>query len=93
MSKVLNENSYNKVIDQCNENDERIAEFFNSIVINDLDKIKTITLADPVIAYEVNDHMENVLHLAVALNHYDIVAYLLTQTFGPILANAKDIKK
>ena len=36
MSSNINEISYNKVIDQCNETDSDVAEFFNSIIANDL---------------------------------------------------------
>ena len=36
MNSNINEISYNKVIDQCNETDSDVAEFFNSIIANDL---------------------------------------------------------
>ena len=65
------------MIDQCNESDQEVAEFFQAVVQNNFEEVKRILMVNPTIAYEVNDQMETVLHLAVALRNYDMVEYLV----------------
>ena len=40
LSKKINDNSYNNVIDQCNTADQEVAELFIAIANNDLPKVK-----------------------------------------------------
>ena len=55
MTKKLNDKTYNSVIDQCNESDQEVANFFQAVVRGDLEELKRILMINPTIAYEVND--------------------------------------
>ena len=61
---------------------------------NDLADVKRFMLINPTIAYEVNDQMETVLHLAVALRSFDMVEFLVEHgDCGRVLLEARDIRK
>ena len=49
-------------------------------------------MIEPLITYEVNEMMENVIHIAVSFSHYDIIEFLLEQDSGEVLLRAKDMK-
>ena len=82
------------MIDRCNDSDHEVAQFFQAIVRNDLEEIKRYMIFNPTIAYEVNDQMETVLHLAVALRSFDMVEFLVEhESCGRVLMAARDIRK
>ena len=61
---------------------------------NDLAEVKRYMMYNPTIAYEVNDQMETVLHLAVALRNFDMVEFLVEHDdCGRVLLAARDIRK
>lgn len=50
-------------------------------------------LINPALAYDVNDRMENVMHIAVSRQSYDMVDLLLEHDSGSQLVRSMDIKK
>ena len=73
----LNDDTYNSLIDQCNQKDEEVQNFFNSLAKNDLADVKRLLFLNPLLAYEVNDRVETALHIAVRLNHNLMAEYLV----------------
>ena len=63
--KSLDNSGYNKVIDLCNETEEEIDKFFKAVKAENIELVKQMVLQNPMILYEFNDRMENVLHIAV----------------------------
>lgn len=49
-------------------------------------------MIEPLIGYEVNEMMENVLHIAVSFSQKEIVEFLMQQDCSSVLVSAKDIK-
>ena len=58
---------------------------------NAIEKVSRAVMINPVLAYEVNEAMETILHLAVAFGHYDLVEYLMELDCGKVLLAARDI--
>jgi len=81
------------VIDKCNDADEEIAQFFQHVETNNVKEVQRCIDLNPSIAYEVNDGMETILHVAVVRKHIEMVEYLLEQDFGKHLAKAKDLRR
>ena len=73
----MNDDHYNDLIDECNDADEKVSLFFESIMVNDLTAVKNTVSANPLIVYEVNDEMENGMHVAVRSNHHEVLEWLL----------------
>lgn len=94
LRKSVDDQTYNSVIDHCNDVDKEVAQFFQAVVEENLEEIKRFMLVNPTIAFEVNDQMETVLHLAVALRNYDLVEYFVEhEDCGRALLKAVDVKK
>ena len=91
LKKKFNDESYNNLIDQCNDGDEKIAKFFKLVANNDIKNVKRELTLNPTIAFEVNARMETVLHLAVSLGLYDMCEYILEQDCSQVILLAKDI--
>ena len=54
-----------------------IAEFFNAIKFREYDKVVNIMEYKPILLLEVNELMQNALHLVAEGGHNDIADFLL----------------
>ena len=82
----MNDDHYNDLIDECNGADEKVSLFFESIMVNDLTAVKNTVSANPLIVYEVNDEMENGMHIAVRSKQSEVLEWLMDQEFGEAIA-------
>ena len=81
------------MIDQCNEAEEQVDNFFKAVADCKMEEVKRMLLINPALAYDVNDRMENVMHIAVSRQSYDMVDLLLEHDSGSKLVRSADIKK
>ena len=93
LSKKLNDDTYNDVIDKCNDADQEIANFFQAVAENDLEKVQGFINTNPLIAYEVNERMQTALHLAVLYKHFEMAEIFLEKDFSKVLLKAIDMRR
>ena len=93
LSKKLNDDTYNDVIDKCNDADQEIAHFFQAVAENDLEKVQGFINTNPLIAYEVNERMQTALHLAVLYKHFEMAEIFLEKDFSKVLLKAVDMRR
>ena len=93
LTKKLNDDTYNDVIDKCNDADQEIANFFQAVAENDLEKVQGFINTNPLIAYEVNERMQTALHLAVLYKHFEMAEIFLEKDYSQVLLKAVDMKR
>ena len=74
------------------ESDQEFTVFFNAVRNNNLPLVKKLLASNPLLALEVNEKMQTVLHVAVGnKNLEEIIYHLLELDCSQILLKTKDI--
>ena len=92
MNKKLPDNYVSEMAARVEESDQSITLFFNAVRKNNLQLVKKLLRNSPLLALEVNDRMQTVLHVAVVRkNLLKMVVFLLELDCSSILLKSKDI--
>ena len=92
MNKRLPDNYVEEMAAHCEESDQSITQFFNAVCQNNLPLVKNLLESSPLLALEVNERMQTVLHVAASRKDLiQVVEFLLLLDCSSILLRSKDM--